>query len=138
MQSPLYRHYAIADLEWLVVPPLVAGAFALAEANTQANGPSFPVATVLWASVSPDVDKRLSENLTAPIRLRPDEWRSGDQFWVIAAIGEPKVLGGLLQQLQKAAFGDRSVKIRTAGEDGKVTVKMIGTKSALISGGAND
>jgi hypothetical protein len=34
------------------------------------------------------VDKRLSENLTAPIRLRPDEWKSGDILWLVDAIGD--------------------------------------------------
>jgi hemolysin-activating ACP:hemolysin acyltransferase len=125
MQSPLYRHYAIADLEWLVIPPLAAGMFALAEAKAQADGPAFPVAAVLWASVSADVDKRLSENPIGPIRLRPDEWRSGEQMWVVAAVGDPRVTGGLLEQLRNTAFKERNVKARTAGQDGKVVVKAL-------------
>ena len=92
MRSPLYRHFAIADLEWLVIPPLATGMFALAEMKAQANGPSFPAAAVLWASVSPEVDARLSANLSAPIRLRPDEWRSGELLWIVAVAGDPKSL----------------------------------------------
>jgi len=125
MQSPLYRHYAIADLEWLVIPPLASGMFALAEAKAQADGPGFPVAAVLWASVSEDVDRRLSENVTAPIRLRPDEWRSGERMWVIAAIGDPRVTQGLLQQLRTTAFKDRDVKVRQAGDGGKLEVRTL-------------
>lgn len=125
VQSPLYRHYAIADLEWLVIPPLATGMFALAEAKAQADGPAFPVAAMLWASVSPDVDKRLSENLSSPIRLRPDEWRSGEQMWVIAAVGDPRVTASLLQQLGTTTLKDRRVKFRAVGEDGKVVVKTL-------------
>jgi cytolysin-activating lysine-acyltransferase len=125
IKSPLYRHFAIGDLEWLVVPPLALGTFALAEAKAQADGPAFPVAVALWAQVSPDVDQRLSENLAAPIRLRPDEWASGDAAWVIAAIGDPRALNGLLQQLNNSVFKERTVKIRAAGSDGKVSVKTL-------------
>ena len=41
--------------------------------EAKVNGRQAPVAVALWASVSEDVDKRLSENLTTPIKLRPDE-----------------------------------------------------------------
>ena len=74
MRSPHYKHYTLADLEWLVVPPLLAGQCAVMEATI--NGRQVPVAVALWASVSQEVDKRLSENLTAPVKLRPEEWQS--------------------------------------------------------------
>ena len=62
MQSPTYRHYALADLEWLVIPPLAIGMFA-AEAKVPENGQAYHVAAVLWVSVSLKLNKRLSENL---------------------------------------------------------------------------
>ena len=124
MQSPLYRHFAIADLEWLVIPPLATGMFALAEMKAQANGPSVPAAVVLWASVSPEVDARLSGNLSAPIRLRPDEWRSGELVWVVAVAGDPRVVSNVLRQLSNSTFEGRSVKIRV-GDNGKVDVKSL-------------
>ncbi len=34
MRSPVYRNLSIGDIEWLVIPPLVAGTFAIAEART--------------------------------------------------------------------------------------------------------
>jgi hemolysin-activating ACP:hemolysin acyltransferase len=77
MRSPHYKHHTLTDLEWLV-PPLLTGQFSAAEAGPREGGARFPVAVVLWASVSVDVDKRLTENPAAPIRLRPDEWRSGN------------------------------------------------------------
>jgi len=124
MQSPLYRHFGIADLEWLVIPPLATGMFALAEMKAQANGPSVPAAVVLWASVSPEVDARLSGNLSAPIRLRPDEWRSGELVWVVAVAGDPRVVSNVLRQLSNSTFEGRSVKIRV-GDNGKVDVKSL-------------
>jgi len=121
MRSPHYKHYTLADLEWLVIPPLLTGQFSLAEARAQEGGPSIAVAVVLWASVSPEVDKRLSENLSAPIRLRPDEWRSGDILWLVDAVGDARVVPQFLKQLGESAWKGREVKLRRA-ENGKVVV----------------
>ena len=125
VRSPVYRHFALADLEWLVIPPLATGMFAVAEVKAQPDGPGVPAAAVLWASVSPEVDARLSGNAPAPIRLRPDEWRSGDQLWIIAAVGDERVTSGLLQQLGASAFKGRKVKIRLASGDGTTVSKTL-------------
>ena len=83
MRSPQHKHLALADLEWLVFPPLTTGQFAIANVQAKEGGASMPAALVLWASVSADVDKKLSENVSGPMRLRPDEWKSGDILWLV-------------------------------------------------------
>src|SRR5262245_56273892 len=98
MRSPHYKHYALSDLEWLVLPALATGQFSIAEAATERNAPTAPVAVALWASVSPDIDKRFSEDLGAPMRLRPDEWRSGEILWLIAAVGDVRMIPSFLKQ----------------------------------------
>jgi hemolysin-activating ACP:hemolysin acyltransferase len=90
MRSPLHKHLALTDLEWLVFPPLLTGQFSVAEVKSKDGKTSLPAAVALWARVSADVDKRLSENLNAPIRLRPDEWRSGEILWLVEAIGDAR------------------------------------------------
>jgi hemolysin-activating ACP:hemolysin acyltransferase len=82
---------------------------------------------VLWALVSEDVDKRLSD-LSAPVRLMPAEWRSGDIPWIILASGDMKILGGLIQQLTAKAFKERQPKMRVRGADGKVSVGHLQVK----------
>jgi len=125
MHSPRYRHYTLGDLEWLVLPPLLTGQCSVAEAKSKENGVSVPVAVALWASVSAEVDSRLSENLTTPIRLRPDEWRSGDILWLIDAVGDRRVVPGLLKQLADTTLKGREIKVRGRGEGGKVEVKNL-------------
>jgi len=125
MHSPRYRHYTLGDLEWLVLPPLLTGQCSVAEAKSKENGASVPVAVALWASVSPDVDRRLAENLNTPIRLRPDEWRSGDILWLIDAVGDRRVVPGLLKQLADNTLKGREIKVRGRGEGGKVEVKNL-------------
>ena len=38
MRDPASKHHSLADLEWLVVPPLLAGQFSLAEAQSKSTG----------------------------------------------------------------------------------------------------
>jgi cytolysin-activating lysine-acyltransferase len=125
MRSPRYRHYTLGDLEWLVVPALTTGQWRVVGAQSKQNGVSFPVAVALWAKVSAEVDKKLSENLHLPIKLRPDEWQSGDILWLVDAVGEPRVVPQLLKQLLETSFKGREAKVRAAGEDGKITVRRL-------------
>jgi hemolysin-activating ACP:hemolysin acyltransferase len=128
-QSPAEQHYALRDLDWLVAPAVRLGQFALAEAQSKTNGLVVPVGAVLWALVSADVDQRLSNQATGPIRLAPGEWRSGDIPWIIHTIGDAKILGGLMEQLTKTVFKDRAPKMRIRGEDGKAKVGEIHIKA---------
>jgi hemolysin-activating ACP:hemolysin acyltransferase len=129
MRSPRYRHYTLGDLEWLVVPALATGQWRVVGAQSKQNGVSFPVAVALWARVSAEVDKKLSENLQVPIRLRPDEWKSGDILWLVDAVGDPRIVPQLLKQLLETSFKGREAKVRAAGEDGKITVRRLGAGS---------
>jgi cytolysin-activating lysine-acyltransferase len=110
MRSPHYKHYTLADLEWLVVPPALLGQCITMDVN--ANGRSTPVAAAFWALVSEDVDKRLSDSETVPIRLRPDEWRSGDILWLVDIVGDTRALPTFLRHLQDNVFKGRAVKMR--------------------------
>jgi cytolysin-activating lysine-acyltransferase len=122
-RSPHYKHYALSDLEWLVVPPILTGQCAVMEAKV--NGRQVPTAAAVWASVSEEVDKRLSENLTTPIKLRPDEWRCGEILWLVDAVGDPKAIPLLLRQLQGGPFKGREAKVRIFGPDARPTVSKL-------------
>ena len=110
------------DLEWLVLPPLVLNQFALMEAKLS-NGKTIPTALVFWAQVSEEVDARLSANPRYPIRLHPNEWKSGETVWIIDTVGDQRAIQGMMEQLLKSAFRGKKVKILTAGGGNKVTVK---------------
>jgi hemolysin-activating ACP:hemolysin acyltransferase len=131
MRSSLHKHMAIADLEWLVLPPLLAGQFRIAKVGSKKTGVVVPAGVVLWASVSPEVDKKLSENAAAPLRLRPDEWRSGDIIWLVEAAGDPRVVSKLLTELNASVFKNRDVKVRTreAGNPAFGTLQKLVSKA---------
>jgi hemolysin-activating ACP:hemolysin acyltransferase len=129
MRDPAYRNLTLADLEELVLPPLMAGQYRVAHATTHPTsdkepqtGLLFPVALALWARVSPAVDARLSENLREPLRLRPAEWVSGDIAWLVVVAGHPRAVPEFLKQLTQREFKGKKVKMRLRETDGKVSM----------------
>ncbi|MET0653872.1 MAG: toxin-activating lysine-acyltransferase [Hyphomicrobiaceae bacterium] len=143
MRDPSFRQVRLADLEWLVIPPLMCGQYKLAQApvqqltgqqpdtaKPQEGGVLVPVAVGLWARVSAQVDKRLAETLDKNVRLRPSEWTSGEYLWLMAVAGDPRAVPHFVEQLAKSEFKGKQVKMRLRGADGKITIKTIGAASA--------
>ncbi len=110
MRSPAHKHYTLADLEWCLLPALARGQFMVAEAKLP-DGQAVPAALVLWARVSAEVDARLSAAPRYPIRLHPNEWRSGDVIWIVDAVGEPIAMHQCVDALAKTAFEGREFKM---------------------------
>lgn len=83
--SPTHKHFALGDLEWLIMPPLM-----LQQYRIYYDGQR-PVALALWAYLSPDAEAKLQDGGT---RLRPDEWRTdaGNVIKDIAAQGQGATL----------------------------------------------
>jgi len=132
MRDPNFRNMKLSDLEWLVLPPIMAGQFKLGHARAPqragAKGPSdmlVPVAVALWARVSSTIDKALSERLGSEMRLRPTDWATGDIVWLMAAAGNPRAVPMFLKQLKETQFKDQEVKLRTRAPDGTIVVKTL-------------
>ena len=133
MRDANFRNMRLADLEWLVLPPVMAGQFRLAQVpsprgRTQGKkgGVLVPVAVALWARVSASIDKALSENLDEPVRLKAGDWASGDNVWLMAVAGDQRAVPKFLEQLAETEFKGQRVKMRLRGPDNKVVVKTLG------------
>jgi hemolysin-activating ACP:hemolysin acyltransferase len=136
MRDANFRNMRLSDLEWLVLPPVMAGQFRLAQAPSphgRAKGAGgadggvlVPVAVALWARVSDAIDKGLSENLDKPVRLRPNEWACGDNVWLMAVAGDQRAVPKFLERLAETEFKGQRVRMRLRGPDNKVVVKTLG------------
>lgn len=124
-KSPHHRNYRLGDIRWLVVPALRTGQYALATAQSKSQGYTAPVAAILWAGVSPEVDQRLCSNLSGPIRLAPREWKSGDILWVIDAVGHTRLIGGLIRRMQAAEWKGKPVKARVVDAQKQPKIRII-------------
>ena len=98
-------------------------------------GSTVPTAVALWASVSPEIDRRLSSDLDKPLLLRPNEWATGDIVWLVALAGDRRALPKFLARLRATEFKGRQVKLRTNGPDGKVVVKTLGPSDTAVAAG---
>ena len=139
MRDRNFRTLTIAELEWLVLPPIMLGQFALAHApmersaakgeksKAEQHGTALvPVAVALWARVSAGIDRALSESLERPIKLQAADWSSGDNLWLLALAGDQRSFPKFLAELGKKDFRDRQVKMRKRTPEGKVVIHTIG------------
>jgi cytolysin-activating lysine-acyltransferase len=86
--TPRYRSLPFSDLQALVLDPLLRDRVALANARHEDGKPIVGgiAGIAFWASVSPDVDAKIREQVTAgnfPIRLKSEDWASGEQIWLL-------------------------------------------------------
>ncbi len=125
LKSPTHRQLSLAAIETLVAPAIRSAQFVVAEAQVSTTGLTSPIAVVLWAEVSKAVDIRLSEDIANTLTLKPKEWTSGEQPWIIDAVGEPKVLAMIFNRLLDSKFQGRVLKARARSPDGDVIVREL-------------
>lgn len=117
-RSPAHKHYSLADIEWMVLPPVASGQFYVVEALHKESGVRVPIAALSWALVSEEVDRRLAEQGPGVrVCLRPDEWKSGDIAWLVDAVGSTEGVRAGLRWLKDGPFKERSLKLVVRGAD---------------------
>ncbi len=89
MMLPRYRHQTIADLQHLVLEPLIRDRVAVAHSAQSDPELSDIAGLAIWASVSEEVDANIREQVRAgvfPVRLKADDWTSGSINWLFDVI----------------------------------------------------
>ena len=127
-QSPAHKHFAVGDLEWLVMPAILLEQFRVFHGEKQ------PLGFALWATFSEEAEARFQEQVEAGrgARLRPDDWKSGDRLWLIEmvapfATSENRLQEAMLADLVQNIFGDRSFKLYSLDPaTGRQEVKEVG------------
>jgi hemolysin-activating ACP:hemolysin acyltransferase len=114
---PRYRHQTLADLTHLVLDPLLRNRIAIAMLKT-AGQPEpdlgAPAGIAIWASVSEEVDAKIREQIKAgvfPLRLKADEWASGNTVWLLDVIAPTRQLATAVLAHFRQVVGDRNVFI---------------------------
>jgi hemolysin-activating ACP:hemolysin acyltransferase len=90
MVLPRYRNQTVADLQHLVLEPLIRDRVAIAyPGNSEENVLADIAGLAIWASVSDEVDARIREQIregTFPLRLKAEDWTSGKINWLLDVI----------------------------------------------------
>jgi cytolysin-activating lysine-acyltransferase len=99
--EPRYRHQTLADLQALVLEPLLRSRIAIAMAGGKDEDPvgAATAGIAFWASVSDEVDAKIREQIKAgvfPVRLKPQEWASGDKAWLLDVIAPSRKLASMV------------------------------------------
>jgi cytolysin-activating lysine-acyltransferase len=121
-QSPLHKTMLIADLEWMIMTPMLLQQFRLYYDSGDGKHAPKPIGVVLWAFVSDEVAGRLSEGTS---KLRPQDWKSGGELWVVEAIAP---FGGpeeIVQNLKSQVFPDREMRYLALSAEGQKEVKVL-------------
>ncbi len=85
--------------------------------------------------VPAEVDAKLTKTAGTQIRLRPDEWTSGEILWLVDLVGDPKGISVALSALMRGALKDQTVKVAVLDAAG---VAKIDTLDVLIAAAAVD
>ena len=116
-RSTRYRDMPVSDLDWFLMPAIAAGQYLIGETKPSAERRGGVVAMLLWARVSPEVDKRLSESKDKPPRLKPEEWTSGDIVRVIEVVGRKDAIKPLLAEFGTLSRSRTRTKQQDEGTD---------------------
>jgi hemolysin-activating ACP:hemolysin acyltransferase len=94
MMMPRYRSQMLGDLQHLVLDPMLQDRIAIAYPNKGDQAAAADMAGFgIWASVSEEVDTKIREQIAAgvfPIRLKPDEWNSGNINWLLDVVAQDR------------------------------------------------
>lgn len=106
MGLPRYRHQSIADLQHLVLEPLIRDRVAIAQpAGQDKNALADVSGMAIWASVSEEVDAKIREQIKGgvwPLRLKSEDWASGDINWLFDVIApDQKTTASVIRNFQQ-------------------------------------
>jgi cytolysin-activating lysine-acyltransferase len=99
-QSPQHKHFALADLEWMVMPALPLNQYRVF------HDKNWPIGAAFWAFLSEEAEKKLAES---PKSLSPADWKSGDRCWLVDIVApfatpENRHVAAALTDLQRTVL----------------------------------
>lgn len=91
MMLPRYRGQSIADLQHLVLEPLIQDRLSIAYPSNAKDGMADMSGFAIWASVSEEVDQKIRDQVKAgvfPVRMKANEWKSGEINWLLDVVAK--------------------------------------------------
>lgn len=77
------------------------------------------MAAALWANVSNEIDRQLSDNGGEPVKLAPKDWKSGDIPWLILAAGDKRLIKATQKGIEDTVLKGRRLKSRSSTSNDK-------------------
>ena len=133
MMLPRYRHQTLADLQHLVLEPLIRDRVAIAQKAGEDAVATDVAGVAIWASLSDEAEGRLRDQIKGgawPVRLRADDWASGSNNWLIDVIapdqrGVTNVIANFRQVVKDGSLKLHPLITRLVDED---TLNKLGAR----------
>ena len=139
VDEPRYRNHTIADLQHLILEPLVRDRIQLVKFANSASGSGPEVAAAaIWASVSEDVNLKIQGQIKAgefPVRLQPDDWTSGNVNWLLDVVSmSPDVASHVVAGFGRVTKSDKlSVHPIVSSSLDDATLGKLGVKKSFCA-----
>jgi cytolysin-activating lysine-acyltransferase len=124
-RSPAHKYFWLADIEWAIAPAVFNGQYYVAELANNETGLRAPIAVATWAFVSDEVERRIESDLSHRPRLRPEEWKCGENAWIVDLVGDLRGIAAAVEWLKARPFKERPAKIAVSGPNGAVRVETL-------------
>lgn len=122
-QSRGHRTMFISDLEWMLMPPILLRQFRLFPGKDQ------PLGIALWAQLSDEASQRLE----AGGKLKPDDWKSGDNYWLVELLAPFGQQDAMLGDIKSSIFKGKTFKMHAADTTGARKVVTLGGEGIASS-----
>ena len=130
MRAPRHKGLSLASLRVNVLPAVLHNQYLIARIRQEGSGESVAAGLALWASVSDEVDQRLRASKELPLRLKPEEWKSGRNLWLVDLVVPAALAGSMLKDLDEKVARGRRIATRGVSRDGTPTLTTV---KALIA-----
>ncbi|WP_422362891.1 toxin-activating lysine-acyltransferase [Pyruvatibacter mobilis] len=108
-QSRGHRNMFISDLEWMVMPPILLRQFRLFPGKEQ------PLGIAFWAQLSDEASQRLEQGG----KLKPDDWKSGDNLWLVELLAPFGQQDAMLADLRRSIFKNKQFRMHATDPSGQ-------------------
>ena len=115
MSMSRYCHLTIEELKSIILDPLVQDRIAIAYPMSQKRTAILDfTGFAIWASVSDEVDAKIREQSRAgtfPVRLKAEDWTSGDTKWLLDVLAPNAEAAALVLANFKQVVGGGELRI---------------------------
>ena len=123
MFSRRFQGMTLRELSNIILPPVMANQYIVAQVKAQERDVTIPVGLLLWAQLSDELDQKLIAENGSEALLSGNEWKSGNNLWIIETVGQQKIVKAMVRQLMEGAFKGRPFKFRTRSADGTASIE---------------
>ncbi len=122
IRSPEHNGYAVADLEWMLMPAVINKQFLIIRGPVAGTEAPLPVGALIWAALSPDLFNQMKQTPGQRLKLTREERISGTDIWITDTIGDPRVWNNGLQHLRSGELAGRKIGMVVKDSDGTLSV----------------